>query len=52
MPQWFFKITAYADRLLEDLDEVDWPEGIKQMQRHWIGRSEGVEFEMAIQGRP
>jgi leucyl-tRNA synthetase len=52
MPQWFFRITAYADRLLEDLDEVDWPEGIKQMQRHWIGRSEGVEFEMAIQGRP
>ncbi|BCW96324.1 MAG: leucine--tRNA ligase [Fimbriimonadales bacterium] len=52
MPQWFFKITAYADRLLEDLDEVDWPEGIKQMQRHWIGRSEGVEFEMAVQGRP
>ncbi len=51
MPQWFFKITAYADRLLEDLDEVDWPEGIKQMQRHWIGRSEGVEFEMAVQGR-
>jgi leucyl-tRNA synthetase len=52
MPQWFFKITAYADRLLHDLDELDWPEGIKQMQRHWIGRSEGVEFEMAIQGRP
>jgi leucyl-tRNA synthetase len=52
MPQWFFKITAYADRLLHDLDELDWPEGIKQMQRHWIGRSEGVEFEMAIQGQP
>jgi leucyl-tRNA synthetase len=52
MPQWFFKITAYADRLLHDLDELDWPEGIKQMQRHWIGRSEGVEFEMTIQGRP
>jgi len=52
MPQWFFKITAYADRLLEDLDELDWPEGIKQMQRHWIGRSEGVEFDMQIQGHP
>jgi len=52
MPQWFFKITAYADRLLHDLDELDWPEGIKQMQRHWIGRSEGVEFEMPIHGRP
>jgi len=52
MPQWFFKITAYADRLLHDLDELDWAEGIKQMQRHWIGRSEGVEFEMAIQGQP
>jgi leucyl-tRNA synthetase len=52
MPQWFFKITAYADRLLQDLDELDWPEGIKQMQRHWIGRSEGVEFEMPIQNHP
>ncbi len=52
MLQWFFRITAYAERLLADLDEVDWPEGIKQMQRNWIGRSEGVEFEMAIQGRP
>ena len=52
MTQWFFRITAYADRLIDDLDELDWPEGIKQMQRHWIGRSEGVEFDMAIQGRP
>ncbi len=33
LPRWFFRITAYADRLLEDLDELDWPEGIKQMQR-------------------
>ncbi len=48
IPQWFFKITEYAQRLLDDLDELDWPEGIKQQQRNWIGRSEGVEFEMAI----
>ncbi|MHB9024429.1 MAG: class I tRNA ligase family protein [Armatimonadota bacterium] len=40
LPQWFFRITAYADRLLNDLDTVDWPEGIKAMQRNWIGRSE------------
>ncbi|MBV6456956.1 MAG: Leucine--tRNA ligase [Fimbriimonadaceae bacterium] len=48
IPQWFFKITEYAQRLLDDLDELDWPEGIKQMQRNWIGRSEGVEFEMVV----
>ncbi len=51
LPQWFFKITAYADRLLSDLDTIDWPESIKTMQRNWIGRSEGVEFEMKIAGR-
>lgn len=48
IPQWFFKITAYADRLLSDLDKLDWPEGIKNQQRNWIGRSEGVEFTMRV----
>ena len=48
IPQWFFKITEYAQRLIDDLDDVDWPEGIKQMQRNWIGRSEGVEFDMKV----
>lgn len=43
MKQWMLKITAYADRLIDDLDEVDWPENIKEMQRNWIGRSEGAE---------
>jgi leucyl-tRNA synthetase len=49
MKQWMLKITAYADRLLEDLDDLDWPESLKEMQRNWIGRSEGadVNFEIA-----
>ena len=48
IPQWFFKITEYAQRLIDDLDELDWPEGIKNQQRNWIGRSEGVQFTMSI----
>ncbi|MEK4028405.1 leucine--tRNA ligase [Pseudobacillus sp. FSL P4-0506] len=50
MKQWMLKITAYADRLLEDLEELDWPESIKDMQRNWIGRSEGAEVTFAIDG--
>ncbi|MFJ8262524.1 leucine--tRNA ligase [Rummeliibacillus sp. NPDC094406] len=48
MKQWMLKITAYADRLIDDLEEVDWPENIKDMQRHWIGRSEGAEVDFNI----
>lgn len=49
MKQWVLKITAYADRLIEDLDLLDWPESIKEMQRHWIGRSEGAEISFAVE---
>ncbi|MFN2607204.1 MAG: leucine--tRNA ligase [Acidimicrobiales bacterium] len=52
LEQWFFRITAYADQLLDDLDGLDWPERVKTMQRNWIGRSEGVEFDLAVDGRP
>lgn len=48
MTQWFFKITAYADELLADIDNLDWPEKIKTMQRNWIGKSEGAEVEFKI----
>ncbi len=49
MEQWFFRITAYADRLLGDLKKVEWPEKIKKMQADWIGRSEGTEIDFEIQ---
>ncbi len=44
LPQWMLKITAYAERLLADLDKLDWPEKVKQMQRNWIGKSEGASI--------
>jgi leucyl-tRNA synthetase len=53
IPAWYFKITAYADELISGLDEVDWPEPIKAMQRNWIGRSQGCEIVFsAEQGQP
>jgi leucyl-tRNA synthetase len=48
IPQWFFKITAYGDRLLEGLDAIQWPEGVKALQANWIGRSEGAEVDFPI----
>ncbi|MCX6130788.1 MAG: leucine--tRNA ligase [Proteobacteria bacterium] len=48
MRQWILRITAYAERLLEDLEDLDWPESIKEMQRHWIGKSVGAEIDFAI----
>ncbi|PPA71717.1 leucine--tRNA ligase [Jeotgalibacillus proteolyticus] len=48
MRQWVLKITAYADRLIDDLEELDWPESIKEMQRNWVGKSEGAEIRFEI----
>ncbi|MCC6110267.1 leucine--tRNA ligase [Limosilactobacillus fermentum] len=50
MRQWVLKITAYADRLIDDLDLVDWPESVKEMQRNWIGRSEGASVKFKVVG--
>ncbi|MCC3375651.1 leucine--tRNA ligase [Cohnella sp. REN36] len=52
MRQWMLKITEYAERLLEDLEELDWSESIKDMQRNWIGKSTGAEVTFAIDGHP
>ena len=48
MKQWFFKITDYADELLDELDQIDWPAKVKTMQRNWIGRSQGAEVEFTV----
>ena len=51
LKQWMLKITKYADRLLEDLDKLEWPEKVKKMQTDWIGRSYGAEVDFAVDGR-
>ncbi|MCX7696940.1 MAG: class I tRNA ligase family protein [Bacteroidales bacterium] len=52
MKQWALRITAYADRLLEGLDRIDWPESIKEMQRNWIGKSEGLQVKFMLVDNP
>ncbi|MBT5251082.1 MAG: leucine--tRNA ligase, partial [Candidatus Marinimicrobia bacterium] len=52
MKQWILKITDYAESLLEGLDDLDWPENIKELQKNWIGRSEGVEVSFSVDGYP
>jgi leucyl-tRNA synthetase len=52
LEQWYIKITAFADALLDDLETIDWPEPIKLMQRNWIGRSEGAELAFPVTGQP
>ncbi len=49
--QWMLRITKYADRLLNDLDKLDWPEKVKKMQTDWIGKSYGAEVEFPVDGR-
>ena len=51
LKQWMLRITKYADRLLEDLDKLDWPEKVKKMQTEWIGRSYGAEVDFKVDGR-
>ncbi len=50
LEQWFFRTTRYVDELLDSLDDLEWPERVKTMQRNWIGRSEGVEFDLQVVG--
>ena len=50
MRQWMLRITAYAERLINELEDLDWPEGIKLLQRNWIGRSEGAEIDFPVAG--
>ncbi|MBU2502179.1 class I tRNA ligase family protein, partial [bacterium] len=50
MKQWMLRITSYAERLLEDLDDLDWPDYIKDLQRNWIGRSEGADVDFPVKG--
>jgi leucyl-tRNA synthetase len=52
MRQWMLRITAYADRLVDDLEGLDWPEHIKKIQRNWIGRSEGARVRFPVEGHP
>ena len=52
MKQWILKITQYAESLLDGLDDLDWPENIKELQRNWIGKSEGVELSFTVDGHP
>ncbi|OON69439.1 leucine--tRNA ligase [Hymenobacter sp. CRA2] len=52
MPQWNLRITAYAERLLQGLDTIDWPDAVKEMQRNWIGRSVGAEVRFDVQNHP
>ena len=52
MRQWMLRITAYAERLLQDLDTIEWSDSLKEMQRNWIGRSEGAEVDFALRGLP